>query len=211
MLIYKITNKINGKEYVGQTTRSLKERWWEHLKPSRSKKSALTLAIQKYGKENFIIEEIDGANSLSELNYLEKHYIYMYKSLTPNGYNLLSGGGGLGRHSEESLKKMRKPKKNKKNYKGKKGKENPFYGRKKTKEHIQKLKKIHSGANNTQAKKVIDLNTGKTWGCAKDCALELGYKYNTLKSMLNGANPNKTGLRYVGQENICKSFKRNIK
>lgn len=208
MIIYKITNEINGKVYIGQTTRPLNQRWWEHLKPSRYKKSALTAAIQKYGKESFIVEEIDGANSLSELNYLEKHYIYKHRTLSPNGYNLLSGGGNLGRHSKESIKKMRVPKKSKINYVGKKGKENHLFGMVKSEDHIAKLKKIHTGSNNTQAKKVVDLDTGKIWGCAKDCALELGYKYNTLKSMLNGANPNKTGLRYVGQEHICKPFKR---
>lgn len=85
MLIYKITNKINGKVYIGQTIRSLKKRFNEHC---NNKKSTISKAIQKYGKENFTIEEIDGANNQSELNYKEWLLIYKFNSLTPNGYNI---------------------------------------------------------------------------------------------------------------------------
>jgi len=103
MVIYKITNKINGKIYIGQTTTSIKDRWKSHCK--RKDRPGISHAIQKYGKENFTIEEIDGANSLSELNYLEEHYIYTYNSLAPNGYNLTSGGKNA-KHSDETKKKM---------------------------------------------------------------------------------------------------------
>lgn len=92
MFIYKITNKINGKIYIGQTIRSVGERFFEHSNKTKSKKSILSSAIQKYGKEKFKIEEIDGANSLSELNYLETHYIYKFNTLAPNGYNIEQGG-----------------------------------------------------------------------------------------------------------------------
>ncbi len=208
MIIYKITNNINDKVYIGQTTRSLSDRWTEHKKPSRTKKSAITFAMLKHGIENFKIEEIGGANNITELNYQEWLLIHKNNTLWPNGYNLLSGGGNIGKHSQETLLKMRRPKKDKSNYIGKKGKENVFYGRKKSEKHIKKLKEIHKGSNNHQSKKVIELDSGRVWGCAKECAVELGYKYNTLKSMLNGANPNSTKLRYIGQEHVCKKFKR---
>lgn len=94
--------------YIGQTVKSLNARWKAHCN-SRSCCKYLHHAIQKYGKENFAIEEIDGANSLTELNYLEKHYIWIFDSLVPNGYNLRSGGGNS-LHSEISKSKMRKPK-----------------------------------------------------------------------------------------------------
>src|ERR1035437_10244585 len=104
MIIYKITNLINGKIYIGQTIGELNKRWSAHCRDNRYN-SILTNAIQKYGKENFIVEEIDGANSISELNYLEQHYIYMYNSLKPDGYNLHTGGNN---HiaSEETRSKM---------------------------------------------------------------------------------------------------------
>lgn len=103
MIIYKVTNTINGKVYIGQTINSLSRRWNGHC-GSRSK-SAISLAIKKYGKENFIIKEIDGANSLTELNYLEEHYIYINNCIAPNGYNLTNGGLNHIR-SEETRKKL---------------------------------------------------------------------------------------------------------
>lgn len=92
MYIYKITNLKSGKIYIGQTIQSIKTRWSCHCKPSRGRVSAISKAIQKYGKENFKIEEIGGANSLTELNYLETHYIYKFNTLSPDGYNLSHGG-----------------------------------------------------------------------------------------------------------------------
>jgi len=92
MFIYKVTNLINNKVYVGQTIQSIKTRWNCHCKPSRERVSAISKAIQKYGKQNFKIEEIDGANSLTELNYLETYYIYKFNTLSPDGYNLSHGG-----------------------------------------------------------------------------------------------------------------------
>jgi group I intron endonuclease len=108
MIIYKILNNLNGKVYIGQTVSSLNRRFLQHCR----KDSAIGSAIRKYGKENFSIEEIDGANSLSELNYLEKHYINTYNSLAPNGYNLSSGGNN-GLHSDETKQKMSKSGKSK--------------------------------------------------------------------------------------------------
>jgi group I intron endonuclease len=93
LVIYKVTNTVNDKVYIGQTIRPLSDRWKQHLRDGRSFNYPFYRAIRKYGEDSFIIEEIDGANSLSELNYLEQHYIYMFKSLTDqNGYNILPGG-----------------------------------------------------------------------------------------------------------------------
>lgn len=66
--IYLITNKINNKKYVGKTTKSIKERWEEHLKDSKKEKCEirpLYRAIRKYGIENFTIEEIEKCNIIS--------------------------------------------------------------------------------------------------------------------------------------------------
>jgi group I intron endonuclease len=52
MIIYKITNKVNGKIYVGQTTRSLEERWYGHCSTA-NQHGILGKALIKYGKENF--------------------------------------------------------------------------------------------------------------------------------------------------------------
>lgn len=105
MKIYKITNKLSGKIYVGQTTRALETRLTEHSFSSSGCK-AVRDAILKYGIENFSIEEIASASSLEELNTLEKHFITELNSLSPAGYNL-KNGGDVNSFAPETLEKMR--------------------------------------------------------------------------------------------------------
>lgn len=95
-IIYKITNTKNGKIYIGQTTRTLAERFTCHCKPSSaSNKNGMPIAkaIQKYGKDCFVIEEIDTAKTKEELNKKEIAYISSFESYKNNiGYNISSGG-----------------------------------------------------------------------------------------------------------------------
>lgn len=92
--IYKITNKINGKIYIGQTIQSVKDRWYRHCGKSGISKAELNThfkrAILKYGKENFTIETIEVCDS-TKLNDRERFYISYYDSYT-NGYNSTIGG-----------------------------------------------------------------------------------------------------------------------
>jgi group I intron endonuclease len=90
MIIYKITNIVTGRIYVGQTIMSLKRRWAVHKAAKRI--SPLVSSIKKHGADKFIIEEIDRAASLEELNILEIFHIKNLNSLYPNGYNLSTGG-----------------------------------------------------------------------------------------------------------------------
>lgn len=82
--IYKITNNLNNKCYIGQSVH-IERRFSEHCFPS--KKSQISLAIQKYGKENFSFEIIEEC-SIEELNKREQFWIKHYNSLSPNGYNI---------------------------------------------------------------------------------------------------------------------------
>ena len=106
MIIYKITNLINSKVYIGQTIRPLSHRWTQHLREVRDKLDyRLYRSIRKYGIENFKVEEIDGANNQTELNYKEWLWIMKTESYKPeNGYNLKLGGA-KGKASEETKKK----------------------------------------------------------------------------------------------------------
>ena len=92
--IYKVTNKINGKIYIGQTIQSVKDRWYRHCGKSGISKAELNThfkrAILKYGKENFTIETIEMCDS-TKLNDREKFYISYYNSYI-NGYNSTIGG-----------------------------------------------------------------------------------------------------------------------
>lgn len=106
MWIYKITNLINNKVYIGQTRRSVEDRWRDHCTLTKSKhKSLIRLAIAKYGQNSFKIEIIDTCSSLDELNTKESLYIQQYDCLSPNGYNLDSGGKAYNVHPD-SKKKM---------------------------------------------------------------------------------------------------------
>ena len=82
---------VNGKQYVGQTSRTLEQRWREQC-ANNSQCTYLHNAISKYGKENFKVEQIDTALDQEELDYKEQRYIKYYNTLAPNGYNLESGG-----------------------------------------------------------------------------------------------------------------------
>lgn len=90
-MIYLIQNNITKKVYVGQTTRSIEERFKEHCRRG-SKCRKLANSINKYGKNNFSIiilknvESEDYDSFREELNYWEKYYIHLYDSVN-NGYN----------------------------------------------------------------------------------------------------------------------------
>ena len=125
MFIYKITNKINDKIYIGQTIRSINLRWNEHICSKSGGESIIKNALLKHGKDNFLMEVIYEAKTIEELNSKEEELINKFNSLAPNGYNLRQGGknrkmsditkqkmslGALRRirtpHSEETKNKM---------------------------------------------------------------------------------------------------------
>ena len=96
--IYKITNQINGKVYIGKTLYTIEKRWKEHISDSRKdrcEKRPLYDAINKYGIENFIIEQIDECNPEDATN-AEVYWINKYRSYIGfddcNGYNATLGG-----------------------------------------------------------------------------------------------------------------------
>lgn len=94
-VIYKITNKINNKIYIGQSI-NYEKRIKEHIYARKNEKKHLNqiidIAIKKYGKENFSFEIIDKSESNEETDFLERKYIKEYDCLVPKGYNLLKGG-----------------------------------------------------------------------------------------------------------------------
>ena len=117
MIIYKSTNKITGKVYIGQTTHSLDKRIKSHIKESKIESNRpFMLSIKKYGIDNFVFEIIDSSDNLNELNDKEIYWIDFYNSVSPNGYNVTGGGQGdktigtkeLGKRISEGLKNSEK-------------------------------------------------------------------------------------------------------
>lgn len=98
--IYKITNNINGKCYIGKTERTIKVRWSEHIRLSRLKLDLpLYRAFSKYGVDNFSIEEIEQCDSTT-IDEREIYWIDYFNSYR-KGYNCTAGGeGGIKTHEE---------------------------------------------------------------------------------------------------------------
>lgn len=98
--IYKITNNINGKCYIGKTERTINIRWSEHIRLSRLKLDLpLYRAFSKYGIDNFSIEEIEQCDS-DKIDEREIYWIDYFNSYR-KGYNCTAGGeGGIKTHDE---------------------------------------------------------------------------------------------------------------
>jgi group I intron endonuclease len=96
MLIYKVTNQINQKSYVGKTELSFNIRKNNHLSDTRRGcEFAFHRALRKYGEENFVWEIVeDGIEDKTLLDDKERHYIALYESFGPKGYNMSEGGEG---------------------------------------------------------------------------------------------------------------------
>lgn len=95
--IYKITNVVNGKIYIGKTEKTVETRFAEHLSNVKvgKKQSKLYSAMKHYGVENFTVEEIDTADDRDSLCEKEIFYIKAYNSQDDSiGYNVADGGNG---------------------------------------------------------------------------------------------------------------------
>lgn len=99
--IYCIENLINGKKYIGQTTKTIDARWTQHKSSANADipKYYIHKAIKKYGIENFVVYEIskisctDKKDLKNHLDYMEKFYIKQYNTMfDESGYNLTHGG-----------------------------------------------------------------------------------------------------------------------
>lgn len=101
--IYKITNNINGKIYIGQTIHP-DRRWKEHQRMAKTHYDdfPIHLAIAKYGVENFSFEILE--KDVINYDEREKELIKQYNSLRPNGYNVAEGGSSYVMYGEDNPK-----------------------------------------------------------------------------------------------------------
>lgn len=106
--IYKITNIVNNKIYIGQTVNKIEYRLQEHFHAAETykDKSILHSAIRKYGKDAFIIEVIEECKN-KELSDKEKYWIKFYNATDRNiGYNITIGGEGTRTINREEVIKL---------------------------------------------------------------------------------------------------------
>jgi len=94
MFIYSITNLVNGKKYIGQSTRPLKQRIREHKScfSNEDKIQPLYTEMRMFGFENFKFDILVDVKNEDQLDELEKFYILYYNSIYPFGYNKEGGG-----------------------------------------------------------------------------------------------------------------------
>lgn len=92
--IYKVTNLVNGKIYIGSTIRKLSVRWSNHLHDSKNPKCRFHYAIRKHGSVNFNMEPIFCTKEINDLHDIENKFIEFYDSINfDKGYNSITAGG----------------------------------------------------------------------------------------------------------------------
>ena len=149
-LVYKITNKINNKIYIGQTTETIEKRFKRHCGYQLDDNTYIHRAIKKYGKDNFYIEQIDEANNQQELNEKELYWIKFYQS-DKEGYNLKNtlgkcGGDTLSNHKDIDKIKLK----------------------------ISESKKLDKNPNSVKVKAInIHNNIEKSYNSIKECQNDL--------------------------------------
>lgn len=194
MIIYKATNKVNKKVYIGQTTKTLEKRKKQHIDRASkniSKCRKFSSAIRKYGADNFTWEILDTASTQEELNELEDKYIKQYDSINRDkGYNLKTGGIKP-ILSEETKRKIGD---------SQRGKLNHMYGIK--------------GVNHHSSKKVYNVTDDVFYDSATICSEQTGISHSKICAVCRGdrASAGKRVFRYVVDDTIqevkCKTTKK---
>jgi predicted GIY-YIG superfamily endonuclease len=109
--VYKITNLVNNKLYIGITNQGFKTRWYKHCSDSiHGSEFPLHNALRKYGIDNFSVEVLEVCDTIEQLKQQERYWITELKSrTTENGYNLTDGGDGTFgcKHSDKTKDKIR--------------------------------------------------------------------------------------------------------
>jgi len=163
MIIYKITNILNYKSYIGKTTKTLNKRWSKHLNRLKYNKDNIYFynALRKYGIENFTLKTLCECSSWEIMSIMETFMIMVHKThVSEDGYNLTWGGEGMHgfKHLKESKIKMSR------SHKGlQAGTSNPMYGKNHSEESKRKNSESHKGNNHTEEakRKISDATKGE--------------------------------------------------
>lgn len=192
-IIYRITNIRNGKVYIGQTTHTLRDRWRLHC-ARNSTCSLLKQAIQEYGKDAFIMEQVDTAESRDELNQKEMAWIERENSIHPNGYNVDKGGYHI-QYTQAARQRMSD------NHADVSWENNPMFGR----HHGEDSKRLissqlsgkYTGKASFNHRAVINLDTGERFDTATEAAKAYGVTVSTLTKTCRGVQRRTAGHRWA--------------
>ena len=104
--VYKVTNKITGDAYIGQTIQTRLERWAQYLYNAyHGSQAHFARAIRKYGPENFIVRTLKHVTE-PLLNAAEVHFIARHDTFK-NGYNMTKGGDGCGGYTHTKATRLK--------------------------------------------------------------------------------------------------------
>lgn len=172
MIVYKITNKINGKVYIGQTIKTLQRRWAVHKSCKRT--SSLTSALKKYGHKNFTIEIIANCLDVNYLDQLETYLISAHNSVYPNGYNLLASGNVSSQRGRKPWNKGKKP----------------------TLEALRNQSLSHIGQPAWNKKQVFCIETGEIFESLKMASIAMNLQSSKICLVLKGIRKHTKGYTF---------------
>ena len=212
-----LRNKKNGKIYVGQTIRPIKERFAEHETGKSKYCRAIYNAIKKYGWENFEKDYYECPNE--DLNFDEELLVSEMGTLSPDGYNLREGGGNIGKPSEDTKKKMSEAVKGEKNHnygkiaseetkqklsEAQRGDKSHWYGKTHTEESRQKMSRAQLGKTHTEEskQKMSEAQLGE-----KNHKSKRVYQYDLEGNFIGSFGSNAEAARYIKQKD-CSSINR---
>ncbi len=200
MIIYKTTNIINKKIYIGQTTKQTYNYLGSGL--------ILLKAIKKYGVENFIREIIEICDTKEQTNIREKFWIKEFNSTDKNiGYNISIGGNG-GNLGDLVNKKISESSKKNGRMIGnqlKKGIAPPNKGKQMSLEQKEKLRKPKTDIHKKNlsivkmgkgTKKIKCLNNNIIYNSIKEACLELNLNNSNVVEILKGRLKSIKGFKF---------------
>ena len=198
--LYKITNLVNNKSYIGITKLTLDQRLLIHISHSKNPKYPIQYAINKYGSENFSIELLNESEDRTYISQLEEPTILEYNS-RENGYNVAMGGIGGNLGPQASIKRLETIK----NYSPERRKE---YEENLRKRNLGKTKETDAGRK-AQSEKIKGNKFAEghrhTDGTKKiiSKANKKPKSQSTRQKMSNSAILNNNGKRFEGYNSCC--------
>lgn len=220
--IYKITNNISGKCYIGETLKSNPELRWNEHKRKIEKGIGCPALLKKYGVDNFSFKVLIICFDEDRYFY-EKEYIKKYNSIVPNGYNLTSGGEGGGfygkKHSDETILRITKASKQKyiDNPELREKNSNRLKVLYKNPENIEKLKKSMKNSSIFSNLKKNENGFGfakikvkqytingefiKEYNSMKEAGEAVNMTYRNISKCINGKQKTCAGFKWIKSEN----------
>lgn len=201
--IYMVTCIPNGKRYAGQTIQGIENRWYDHCKRSRNKNDKeynlpLKKDIRKYGKDNFVVEELAFTEDNTTADYLEEYYIRLM-NLVEDGYNQTYGRGQKGvelsDHTKELLRRANTGREKTEEEicaisERQRGEGNSFYG----KRHSEETKEI---LRRKSSKRIRCVETGDEFMNLQEATSWLGFKsISAINNALRGRTETAGGYHW---------------